>query len=455
MILSNWKPETWNLELKCPTGTKFVKFNLGHDAPVEVRIFKSRGKVKVISLFNRCRDLLAPGMGHRDEIGAQRSESSSRALISGTVCAVLLFVGLTTVLPDNPSEAEAVGLTSVGELVTVDPGLVLGPGPVKLGEGPLVKRALALADDPKVRGQLEHLLTEKRGHVQDALSLSTLYIPHVVPILEENGLPPELVYLCLIESGYRQSARSHAGAVGMWQMIRSTSSRFDVRTDSWVDERLDFIRSTEGAASFIKYLLARFDNWDQVLSAYNAGEGKVARAARNAVRGGLDPVMGNLRLPRETRIYVPAFYAALLIAMEPERYGLFPDYQPPLDFIEVKVPGGVPLATIATHLGCDPEDLSSLNPSLLKGRIPLAKEGYSLRVPCAVGEGRARAVAASLSEVRYVSYRVRKGDTLWDIARKFGVSISRISRAGHHRGKSSRIYPGEMLLVAVTEGETS
>jgi hypothetical protein len=237
----------------------------------------------------------------------------SRALISGTALAVLIFIVLTAVLPEPPPTAAAVSPLPAGNPVAVDPDLLLGPGSGKMGDGPLVKRALALAENPKVRVQLEHLLTDKREDMLDALSLSTRYIQHVVPILEKYDLPPELVYLCIIESGYRQSARSHAGAVGMWQMIRSTSSRFDLRTNTWVDERLDFLRSTEGAASFIQYLLKRFDNWDHVLAAYNAGEGRVARAARKAVRKGLDPEMANLSLPRETRIYVPAFYAALLI----------------------------------------------------------------------------------------------------------------------------------------------
>jgi len=378
---------------------------------------------------------------------------SFQTLFSGTACAVLIFAFLSVLLPETPPSAAAVGLVPVRELVEVDPDLILAPGTGKLGDGPLIKRALALADDPKVRVQLEHLLTDKRDDIQAALSLSTRYIRHIVPILEKYDLPPELVYLCIIESGYRQSARSHAGAVGMWQMIRSTSSRFDLRTNTWVDERLDFMRSTEGAASFIQYLLKRFDSWDHVLAAYNAGEGRVERAVRKAVSRGLHPEMANLRLPRETRIYVPAFYAALLIAMEPERYGLFPDYQPPLDYLEVQVPGGVSLSTIAGHLGCDIKEMNLLNPSILRGRIPVSGEVYTLRVPCTVGKGKARAVAASLSEVRYVSYRVRRGDTLWDISRKFGVSISRISRSGKHRGNSSKIFPGETLLVALTAGE--
>jgi membrane-bound lytic murein transglycosylase D len=381
--------------------------------------------------------------------------SRFQPLLSGTACAVLLFALLMAVLPDSPPSARAIGLMPVRSLVAVDPDLLLGPGAGRLGDGPLVERALALADNPRVRYQLEYLLTDKRDDILHSLALSTRYLSYMTPILEKYDLPPELAYLCIIESGYRQSARSHAGAVGMWQMIRSTSSRFDLRTDTWVDERLDFMHSTEGAAKFIKYLGKRFDDWDHILAAYNAGEGRVGKAVRRAKRAGLQPDMVNLRLPRETRIYVPAFYAALLIAMEPERYGLFPDYQPPLDYVEVQVPGGVPLSTIARHLECGEKELNALNPSILKGRIPVSGEGYLLRVPCTVGEGKAKAVAASLNEVRYVSYRVRKGDTLWDISRKFGVSISRISRAGHHRGNSSKIFPGETLLVALTAGEAS
>jgi len=412
--------------------------------------------LKFFKLLSKSKAALwASGFGLWTGNRAPNRRTAGRALFSGTVCAVLVFIALTAVVPEAQPSAKAVGFMPVRELVAVDPDLVLGPGPGNLGRGPLTTRALALADDPRVKVQLEHLLIDKRETILDALALSTRYIPHILPILEKYDLPPELVYLCIIESGYRQSARSHAGAVGMWQMIQSTSSRFDLRTDIWVDERLDFMRSTEGAASFIKYLLKRFDSWDHVLAAYNSGEGRVARAARKAVRRGLDPDMENLRLPRETRIYVPAFYAALLIAMEPERYGLFPDYQPPLDYFEIQVAGGVALSTIAEHLGCDIEDINFLNPSILKGRIPVSGKGYSLRVPCTVGEGKAKAVAASLNEVHYVSYRVRKGDTLWDISRKFGVSISKITRAGHHRGNSSRIFPGETLLVALTAGEAS
>ncbi|MCK5352592.1 transglycosylase SLT domain-containing protein, partial [bacterium] len=187
---------------------------------------QSRGIVKIFGLVRKCKVFIwTLGFGLWAGITGRKSNSAPQALFSGTVCAVLIFVALTAVLSQTPHLAEAVGLTPVSDLVAVDPDLVLGPGPGSLGDGPLVKRALAMADDPRVRVQLEHLLTDKRDDILDSLALSTRYLSYIIPILEKYDLPPELAYLCIIESGYRQSARSHAGAVGMWQMIRSTSSR--------------------------------------------------------------------------------------------------------------------------------------------------------------------------------------------------------------------------------------
>jgi membrane-bound lytic murein transglycosylase D len=376
-----------------------------------------------------------------------------RPLFSGTVCAVFLFVTLTVLFPDTTPNANAIQRPTEVLSFEVPTELILPPGTAKGFDGPLAQRALARAYRKDVRIQLDHFLTDKRADIRHSLSLSTRYLGHIVPILEKYELPPELAFLCIIESGYRQSARSHAGAVGMWQMIRATSTRFDLTSDRWVDERMDFIQSTEGAARFIRYLMDRFDDWDHILAAYNAGEGRVRKAIKRAQSAGLSSDFENLRLPRETRIYVPAFYAALLIAMEPERYGLFPDFQPLLDYIEVEVPGGVPVEEVAVHMGVTRDSIKKLNPAILRDRVPAGRNGYMLRVPCEVGEGRAKAVAASLNEVRYVSYKVRKGDNLWDISRKFGVSQSRITRAGHHGSSPSRIFPGEILLVALTAGE--
>ncbi len=387
-------------------------------------------------------------------IQVPETRAASRALFSGTFCAILLFLVLTALFPNASPSASTVETDPLKEIFRVDPDLILGPGQGVSVSNPLVQRALSLADTKEVKTQLEHFLTDKRQEIRTSLGLSTKYLDHIKPVLEEYGLPAELAFLCIIESGYHHSAKSHAGAVGMWQMIRATSRRFDLVTDNWVDERLDFVRSTEGAARFLCYLKERFDDWDHVLAAYNAGEGRVNKAVKKAEILNLEPTFENLRLPRETRIYVPAFYAALLIALEPERYGIFPDYQLPVDFVEVKIPGGVPLASVSRQMGCDVDSLRFLNPSILRDRVPFMEGGFFLRVPCSVEPEKARIVAKNLSEIQFVSYRVRKGDTLWDISRKFGVSMSRISRAGQRKGSLSRIFPGEILLVAFTAGET-
>lgn len=341
--------------------------------------------------------------------------------------------------------------TGPPEDLVVDPGLIMAPQPRWFAGGPLVEKAIERAYSEEVRTQLEHFLTDKRDEISISVSLSTRYLKHMVPILQQNGLPGELAYLCMIESGYRQRARSHAGAVGMWQMIRATSSRFGLKTNSWEDQRLDFIKSTEGAARFLKYLTDRFDDWDHVLAAYNAGEGRVKAAVKRARRKGLSSDFENLRLPRETRIYVPAFYAALLIALEPERYGIFPDYQPPMDYYELKLPGGVEIRALSEKLQIPESEISSLNPALLKNRIPPTNAGYTVRVPCSTDLAEAQSVAAGFSEVRWISYKVKKGDTLWDISRKFGVSTSKISRARSPR-RSSMIFPGEVLMIPVAGG---
>jgi membrane-bound lytic murein transglycosylase D len=173
---------------------------------------------------------------------------------------------------------------------------------------------------------------------------------------------------------------------------------------------------------------------------------------KKARRMGLHPDFENLRLPRETRIYVPAFYAALLIALEPERYGMFPDYQPPIDYYEVKLPGGVEVRAVAEELEISEEELVILNPALLKGRIPPNKGGYTLRIPCSLDLAQAQSVADNMNEVHWITYKVRRGDTLWDISRKFGVSTSKINRGGSFR-KSSLIFPGEVLMIPVAGGQ--
>ena len=374
---------------------------------------------------------------------SKQEKKTTAAWLSMLTAAVVVFV---LAFQQMPPAAQAKLAEDESARISVDPALIVEPTTTFIENGPLVEKALEKAYTRNVQVQLEHFLTVKREDIRAALGQSTRYLKYMVPILERYGLPIELAYLCVIESGYNNTARSYAGAVGMWQIIRATSSRFGLRTDSWVDERLDFEKSTEAAARFLQHLYKKFGDWELVLAAYNAGEGRVMRAITRARKSGLDPVFKNLRLPRQTRIYVPAFYAGLLIAMDPARYGIFPDYQPLVDYLPVTAPGGVLISKLAEELGSSTESIYALNPSILRKRVPPSRNGYMIRLPCSLDEEQVVKTIAGLSENKWIRYQVRKGDTLWEISRKFGVRAGSIDRVAEGRNPS-RIFPGELLLI--------
>ncbi len=374
---------------------------------------------------------------------SKQEKTVTAAWVTLLAAATVIFV---VVFQQMPPAAQAKLVAGETENLAVDPALIAQPTSTFIKDGPLVAAALDKAYSRNVQVQLQHFLTIKREDIKLALSESTRYIQHIIPILDRYELPVELAYLVIIESGYNNTARSYAGAVGMWQIIRATSSRFGIRTDSWVDERLDFEKSTEGAARFLKYLYERFEDWELVLAAYNAGEGRVRKAISRAKKRGVDPVFKNLRLPRQTRIYVPAFYAGLLIAMEPERYGIFPDYKPKEDFFRITAPGGVSIPSLAREIGCSQESIYELNPSILSKRVPPSRDGYSIRIPCILEPEKVSQALVSLKEVKWIKYTVKKGDNLWEISRKFGVRAGSIDRikSGH---SPSTIFPGELLMI--------
>jgi soluble lytic murein transglycosylase-like protein/LysM repeat protein len=332
------------------------------------------------------------------------------------------------------------------DALTVDPFLILPPETTVAFDGPLARRAVELAGTPVLQKHMTALLMRgNREWIMRALELSTRYLPGILPILRRYGLPSELSYLCVIESGFSYRTRSRARAVGLWQFIRGTSRLYGMRSDNWVEERYDFERSTGAAARYLRRLYDLLGDWDLALAAYNCGEGKVQRAMREAVKRGREPVFANLRLPRETRHYVPYFYAGLLISMDPARYGLYPRYEKPLEYINARVPGGVTIGQVAEVLSVPVADLAALNPSLLKGRVPHADGGYEVKIPPATLEDKVAALATSLSEVRVLEYTVKKGDNLWTIARRLGVEMNSIVSADGTRPRV--IHPGEMLFI--------
>lgn len=237
--------------------------------------------------------------------------------------------------------------------------------------------------NPAVQSRVNAFQTHLRGFFDGALSRGAKYLPSMRDILVREGLPAELAYLPLIESGYRPQAVSPAGAAGPWQFIPETGRRYGLRIDALVDERRDPIKSTEAASAYLKDLHEMFGDWELSLAAYNSGEYRVARIlAKNDVDDYWD-MRERGYLPSETSAYVPKFLAAVQIARAPEDYGFETPIHTPEHYEMVDIDRQVSIRAAADMCGLSATELAELNPALRSGVTP---SGYSLRVPAGKAE---------------------------------------------------------------------
>jgi len=214
------------------------------------------------------------------------------------------------------------------------------------------------------------------------LSRSGRYLPMMRRIFKERGLPPDLVYLALIESGFNPFARSPAAAVGPWQFIEGTARRYGLKVNDWVDERRDPEKATRAAAAYLKDLFQQFGCWYLAAAGYNAGEHRVEGALNRTDEDTFWALAQKGLLPRETCHYVPQFIAAALIARNPLKYGFEGvAYERPVNYELVRVPGGTDLRWFARVLDIECRDLRELNPELKRDQAPREAQGYLLKVP--------------------------------------------------------------------------
>lgn len=232
---------------------------------------------------------------------------------------------------------------------------------------------------PRVEDYVDRFQTDLRGFFSGALSRSGKYVPRMISILEKEGVPTELVYLPLIESGYRTRAVSPAGAVGPWQFIPGTGRRYGLRIDSYVDERRDPVKSTRAAARYLRDLHDMFGDWHLSLAAYNTGEGRISRILNSGLADDFWEMRDNGYLYRETQEYVPEFLAAVQIAENPEAHGFESPEMENVQYDIVALKSSMQLATIARLAGTSADEIRDLNPALHRGMVP--PQGYSVRLP--------------------------------------------------------------------------
>jgi len=267
-------------------------------------------------------------------------------------------------------------------------------------------------------------------------------------ILRENGLPEDLVYLSMIESGFKPYAYSRARASGPWQFIKGTGSRYGLRVTWWVDERRDPEKSSIAAAQHLKDLYDQFNSWYLAAASYNAGAGKIEKAIRRYSTEDFWEMSKHRYLKTETKDYVPKMIAAALIAKEPERYGFEGiEYEDPLEYDKVLVPEPTELSVIAGVLGISHDTLTELNPELRRDITPPDMPNYELNVPKRYKEK----FVAAYPEIRRKSvtsvarHVVKRGETLSTIARRYGVNTTAL--ASFNRLPSHRVKPGLQLAV--------
>jgi membrane-bound lytic murein transglycosylase D len=319
----------------------------------------------------------------------------------------------------------------------------------KVGAAAAITYSVPVIVNSQVVSFLKAFQTIRHEGIQRALDRMGEFIGPFQEIFRRHGVPEDLAYLPIIESGFRVDATSRARARGTWQFMASTARLYGLRVDWQVDERLDPFKAADAAARYLKHLHEEYNDWYLALACYNGGPRRVERAMRALQTADFFAINQSRHIRRETRNYVPAFLASLLIARAPQEYGfslgggeaLFAGSK------TVVVPSPVYLAGVAERLQLPLSDLKRLNPELLRDFTPSSASEYSLRVPAASDEaalaGLERIPAAKIP--KYNSYRVRAGDTLSAIARRFGTTVARIKEA--NRLGSNLIRPGMSLII--------
>ena len=312
---------------------------------------------------------------------------------------------------------------------------------------------IPLVRTKQVDQYINYFQTKGRKQFQIWLNRYAKYRGLILPILEEHEMPEEFIYLAMIESGLNPKAYSKANASGMWQFIYSTGKQYGLSRDWYKDERRDPVKATHAACKYLKDLYTLFDNWYLTLAAYNCGEGRVLRASKLHQTYDFWQMHS---LPRETRNYIPYFLSAAIIARTPQAYGFKVPNVETFRYETITLEKSADIAVLARVAGLKPNVLREYNPELRQSATP-SEGSYILKLPPGKKDGFLAAWNAIPEEERFapqfVVHRVRYGESLWTISKKYSVSIHDLAAVNKIRNRN-KVRVGQKLNVPLKGGRT-
>ncbi len=313
--------------------------------------------------------------------------------------------------------------------------------------------------DPQVLRYLDYFKNDPRGRavmgnwIRRAGRFRSLF----EAALEHDGLPRDLVYVAMVESGFETGARSPVGAGGVWQFMPGAARAYGLEVGYWVDARRDPERSVEAAARYLKDLYVRFGSWHLVFAAYNAGYGAVLKSiTRYNTNDYWELCRHEAGLPWESSLYVPKILAAAIVGHNLDAFGfgdIVPD--PPFAYDRVDVPAGTALATVARAIGTRPEVMTALNPQIVRDRTPPDRGKYEVKVPVGTASLFAQSFERSrASGDRFETVTLRFGETLDEVAKAARTTVRELRRLNGVKD-SSELRAGIAILVPQKSGKVA
>jgi len=280
------------------------------------------------------------------------------------------------------------------------------------------------------------------------LSRSGKYLPMMQKELKDAGLPEDLAYLAMIESGYNQKAYSKANASGLWQFIPGTGSQYNLRMNKYIDERREAIKSTKAAVRFLSNLYDEFGDWHLAVAAYNAGPGKISKGLERYNVTDFWSLAENDYLAMETKRYVPKLIASIIIAKNPEKYG-FKDVQleEPYSYDTLEVGPGLTFDAAALISNCDRKTIDILNPELCSSKTPLNQSTHQIKIPVGSKDIASKNLTRlhQIVSTDYKSHTISKGETLAQVCSRYDINTTTLLKVNNLR--SSKLASGQRLRI--------